>query len=52
MKSTHLTREQIQERITAFPKSYKYLTRIQIRQRIEELAISIQTRHVKNAVRG
>jgi hypothetical protein len=52
MKSTYLNREKIQERIAAFPKNHKYLTRTQIRQRIQELTISNQTRHPKNAVRS
>jgi len=52
MKSTYLTKEQIQERIAAFPRNPKYLTRAQIRQRIQELTISNQTKYLKNAVRG
>ena len=52
MKSTHLTKAHIQERIPALPINTIYLTREQIKQRIEELTISNQTRYLKNAVRG
>lgn len=37
---TSLTREEIAERIKAHPRPSKYLTRDQIRQRIQELAIT------------
>jgi hypothetical protein len=52
MKSTHLTKAQIQEWIADIPRNPKYLTRTQIRQRIQVLAISNQTRYLKNAMRS
>lgn len=52
MQSTYLTREQIQERIKALPRTEKNLTREQIAQRIQGLTVSNQTRYLKNAVRG
>jgi len=45
-----LTREQIQERIAALPRNPKYLTRAQIRQRLEELAITNPPKRPKNVV--
>ena len=52
MLKTYLTKEQIQERIAVFTRNHKYLTREQIRQHIQELIISNQTKYLKNAVRG
>ncbi len=47
---TYLTREEIIERIKAHPRPSKYLTRDQIRQRIQELAITNPPKRPKNAV--
>ena len=44
------TREQIQERIKALPRNPNYLTREQIRQRIQELAITNLPKRPINAV--
>jgi hypothetical protein len=44
---THLTREQILERIKALPRNPKHLTRAQIRQRLEELAITNPPKRLK-----
>lgn len=49
---TNLNTEQIQERIKALPRNPKYLTREQIRQRIQELAITNPPKRPKNAVLG
>lgn len=48
---TYFNKEQIQERIKALPNCSKYLTRDQIRCRIQELAITVSKRH-KGALRG
>jgi len=47
---TYLTREQIQEWIAAHPRNPKYLTREQIRQRIQELATTNPPKRPKNVV--
>jgi len=47
-----LTREQIKERIAALPINPKYLTRAQIRKRIEGLALTNPPKRPKYAVRG
>ena len=47
---TYPTREQIQERIAALPRNPKHLTRAQIRQRIQELAITNPPKRPKNVV--
>jgi hypothetical protein len=44
------TTEQIQERIAALPRNPKRLTRAQIRQRLEELAITNPPKIPKNVV--
>ena len=45
-----LTREEIIERIKAHPRPSKYLTQDQIRQRIQELAITNPPKRPKNDV--
>lgn len=47
---TYPTREQIQEWIKALPRDPKFLTRAQIRQRIEELAITNPPKRSKNVM--
>jgi hypothetical protein len=53
---TYLTREQIQERIQALPKKFKYLSREEINQRINRACeLGLFTKHptdLKYAVRG
>ncbi len=48
----YLTEEQIIERIKAYCRPPKYLTREQIRQRVQELATTNRPRKSKNAVWG
>ena len=56
MKRTHLTKEQILERIQALPKKSKYLSKEEINQRMNlacELGLFAKnTMGPKNAVRG
>lgn len=49
---TYLTNEQIIDRLKAQPRPSKYFTREQIRQRIQELAITNPPKRPKNAVWG
>lgn len=44
---TYLTKEIILERIAALPRNPKHLTRAQIRQRIQELAITKPPKRLK-----
>ena len=48
MKKSQITKVQVQQRIQALPKKSKYLTKDEIRQRIELLA----TLSPPNALRG
>ncbi len=52
MKQIFLSRGEIQSRILVLSRNPKYLSREQIRLRIQELAKSNQFRYPKNAVRG
>jgi hypothetical protein len=52
MKITYLTKEQIQERIAALDRIPKSFSREQIRQRIQDLAITNLVRYTKHAVRS
>lgn len=49
---TYLTREEIIERLKAHPRPSKYLTREQIKQRIQELAIANPPKSPKNDLWG
>lgn len=47
-----LTKEEIIERLKAHPRPSKYLTREQIRQRVQELAMTNPPKRPKNDLRG
>jgi hypothetical protein len=52
MKRTYLSKEQIQALIEGLPRKPNDPSKDQLRQRIQELAILILTKYLKNAVRG
>lgn len=51
MKKSQITKVQVQQRIQALPKKSKYLSREEIKQRIEAVAALNLPIHSKNALR-